>query len=241
MEKRPVIVILHGWGSSSRSWEKVAMLLEEAGFSVYVPNLPGFGGTKPPKKNWGVGDYGKWVSDYIETINQDNVILLGHSFGGRISIKMAAEKYCPRVSGLILVGAAGIRHFNTREQAASWAAKKSRMFKSLPGYQYLRWFFYRFILRKKDYYEARGIMREILKRVVEEDMMPYLEEINIPTLLVWGERDKMTPLSDGYLMSRKITGSSLKIIPQAGHAVNLEKPEELVRIIINSLSSNYDG
>ncbi|MFH0792356.1 MAG: alpha/beta hydrolase [bacterium] len=237
MENRPAIVILHGWGSSSRSWERVRDFLEMGGFSVFVPNLPGFGGTKPPKKNWGVADYGEWVKRYIETINRDNITLLGHSFGGRIAIKMVAQSQPASISNLILVDTAGIRHFNTREQVASWAAKKAKMFKSFPGYEYLRWFFYRFILRKKDYFEARGIMKEVLKRVIEEDMTPLLKDIKIPTLIVWGERDKMTPLEDGYLMSREIVGSLIRIIPQAGHAVNLERPEELAEIIINYLKT----
>jgi len=236
MENRPVIVILHGWPSSSRSWERVKGLLEADGFSVFVPNLPGFGGTKPPKKNWGVSEYSEWVNKYIETINHSHIILLGHSFGGRVAIKMVAQNQTGRIFKLILVDAAGIRHFNTREQAASWVAKRAKMFKSLPGYGYLRWFFYRLILRKKDYFEARGIMREVLKRVIEEDLTPLLKDIKIPTLIIWGERDKMTPLEDGYLMSREINGSSIKIIPQAGHAVNLERPEELTNIVINYLN-----
>ena len=237
MENRPVIVILHGWGSSSRSWEMVAETLEADGFSVFVPNLPGFGGTKPPKKNWGTNEYGEWVVKYIEMINRENIILLGHSFGGRVAIRLAAQNRINGVIGLILVGAAGIRHYNSREQVASWAAKRAKTLKAIPGYGYLRWFFYRFILRKKDYFEARGIMREVLKRVVEEDITPLLKDIKLPTLIIWGERDKMTPLEDGYLMSQKISDSSLKIVPNAGHALNLEKPNELAEIITNSLKA----
>jgi len=240
MENRPAIVILHGWGSSSRSWEKVAEVLEGEGFSVFVPNLPGFGGTKPPKKNWGTDEYGEWVTKYIEMINRENIILLGHSFGGRIAIRLGAQGNISNVIGLILVGAAGIRHYRAKEQAAGWAARKAKFLKTIPGYEYLRWFFYRFVLRKKDYFEARGMMREVLKRVVGEDLAPLLKEIKLPTLIIWGERDKMTPLEDGYLMSQEINGSSLRIVPNAGHALNLEKPEELAEIIINSLKTQ-DG
>ncbi len=236
MDNRPAILILHGWPSSSRSWVKVKELLETEGFSVFVPDLPGFGETKPPKKNWGINEYAEWVVKYAETIGGGNLVLIGHSFGGRIAIKIAANKLIT-ISNLILIDAAGVRHLDAKEKAASWIARKAKSLKSLPGYGHLRWFFYRFILRKKDYYEARGIMREILKMVIEEDLAPSLKDINIPTLIIWGERDKMTPLKDGYLMSREINGSSIRIVPQAGHALNLEKPDDLANIIINYLNS----
>src|SRR3989344_6646864 len=85
---RPMIV-LHGWGSNSARWEKVAELLGEKNIQVFVPDLPGFGQTPEPKTAWDLNNYVEWVKEFSEKIPELNhgFFLLGHSFGGSLAVK----------------------------------------------------------------------------------------------------------------------------------------------------------
>ena len=96
------ILILHGWGSQAERWSEVKELLENGGYRVYVPDLPGFGESLPPPQAWSVDDYVEWVRSFCEKENLSQIFLLGHSFGGSIAIKFV--NYFPeKVQGLILV------------------------------------------------------------------------------------------------------------------------------------------
>ena len=79
-------------------------------------------------------------------------------------------------------------------------------------------------------------MRETFKKVVSEDLEFYLGQIKSETLIVWGEKDKMVPLSIAYLIKEKILNSELVIISEAGHSVQIEKPKKLVKIIADFLN-----
>ena len=102
------VLILHGWGASSSSWEKVQEILSDNNYKVFCPDLPGFGKTEAPEKAWGVSDYVDWVLEFTKTQNLDNFILIGHSFGGRVSIKFA-NYYPEKIKSLILCDSAGLK------------------------------------------------------------------------------------------------------------------------------------
>jgi len=240
LSSKITVLILHGWGSSSASWVEVKTILENNGFSVFTPDLPGFGKNKPPSSAWGVDDYVNWTLKFIEEKNLGRIFLLGHSFGGRIAIKLAA-KYPEKLASLILVSGAGIKHQKTFWQRTVFYLAKIGgaiyILTFLPSVRrFIRKFFYRYIVRRKDYFEANGVMRETFSKVIDEDLTPFLNQINVPTLLVWGEKDKMTPLTDAYLMTNEIKSSILKIIPGNGHALNLDAPQKLTEAILKFLN-----
>ncbi|PIS38775.1 MAG: hypothetical protein COT34_01945 [Candidatus Nealsonbacteria bacterium CG08_land_8_20_14_0_20_43_11] len=235
------IVILHGWGSSSHSWLRAKALLEAKGYNALTPDLPGFGRMKPPLRSWRIDDYVEWVKDFLTDLELDRVFLLGHSFGGRIAIKLAA-KYPELFAGLILVSAGGIKHKKTPWQAfLFYLAKIGGFLYIFSFFPFFRRLFYRFIVRRRDYFEADGVMRETFKKVIEEDLAPLLKEISVPTAIIWGEKDKMTPVSDGQLMNTEIKSSVLTIIPENGHALNLDASEKLVAAIIEFLRRQGAG
>ncbi|MBU2578852.1 alpha/beta hydrolase [Patescibacteria group bacterium] len=226
------ILILHGWAGNSGSWKQVREILENNGYNVIVPDLPGFGDAPLPTKSWSVSDYADFIFRFIQPHNLDKFYLLGHSFGGRIAIKFSV-KYPEKLKTLILVSSAGIKPKKTLWQKALFiVAKIGRRFSFLPGHSFLQKIFYKFIVRKKDYLKTKGVMRETFKKVIGEDLIPYLSQISTPCLLIWGEKDKMTPLSDAYLMKKKIQNSKLEIVPGAGHSIHLESPEKLVEKIL---------
>src|SRR5688572_6310287 len=102
------VVLLHGWGGSVDSMRPTAQLLSQSGFKAYVLDLPGFGKSQLPPQAWDVPRYAAFVLDYLDTAGLEKVHLIGHSFGGRISLVMGAE-YPDRVNKIVLVDSAGVR------------------------------------------------------------------------------------------------------------------------------------
>ena len=234
------VLILHGWGGSSDSWVDVQSELAKAGYYVLCPDLPGFGKSDTPKKAWSVTRYVNFVLDFTDTLNFKKFYIIGHSFGGRITIKMASE-HQNRLKKIVLCDPAGIKmKLDFKTEIIRLLAEIGN---SIFDLRYLRVFkdavrsiFY-FFLRRKDYVKAEHIMRETMKIVLEEDLSLYLPKITNRTLIIWGEIDKIVPLKIAYIFKNKISSSELKILPKIGHSPNLEIPKELSKIIIKFLES----
>lgn len=227
-------LILHGWGGSSDSWIEVQEILAKEGFKVIVPDLPGFGKSASPPLPWEVGDYSDFILNFIEKIGPKKPVLMGHSFGGRISIKFATF-YPEKLKNLILCASAGIKHnLNIRQKIIYNLARIGNFLFSkrpLRRYKDVATNFFYFLVRQRDYQKASGVMRETFKKTVIEDLEPVLPKIKTKTLLIWGEKDKSVPLEDAYLMKEKIPQSILEVIPGASHTPNLEEPKKLAEII----------
>ena len=233
-EGRPLL-ILHGWGRGSDSWVEVQRLLSIQRYKVICPDLPGFGKSQSPTIAWKVDDYVEWLKNFAISLEIEKFVLLGHSFGGRIAIKFAV-RYSEKIATLILYEAAGIKSKKTISQFVFFLISKiGNIFSFLPFYSFFRKVFYRFIVRKKDYLKAKGVMKNTFLKVIEEDLTSYLAKISVSTLIIWGEKDKITPLNDAYLMKREIPNSELKIIPEMGHAFHHEAPKRLTQVIYQYL------
>ncbi|MBU3964604.1 alpha/beta hydrolase [Patescibacteria group bacterium] len=232
-------LILHGWGGSSDSWFKVQKILAK-NFQVFVLDLPGFGKSGSPPRPWDVQDYMEFVLDFLETYNIKQYYLLGHSFGGRISIKLSAQ-FSDSIIKLMLVDSAGAQPIKKKffKRILSSIASFVSIFSFLPGFKLFRRFFYRFIIRSTDYLKVMGVMKETFLKVISEDLSPYLEKIKAKTMIVWGERDRITPLRDGHFMNSKIQHSDLVILP-CNHNPHIEIPEDLSKRILDFLNKNGD-
>ncbi|MCD6550398.1 alpha/beta hydrolase [bacterium] len=226
MENCQSIIILHGWQSSKEKWNKVKELLEKEGIEVIIPDLPGFKQENRLTRPWNLDDYVEWLENFTE--EKKEFFLLGHSFGGRISIKFASQ-FPQKIRGLILVASAGIRHKKSFIFSLLLYLKR---FSFLPGYNFFRHIFYKKILKKTDYISAKGHLRETFKNIIEEDLTDFLSRIRIKTLILWGDKDKITPLCDAYLMKEKIPDAELEVLESVGHAPYLECPEILAERII---------
>lgn len=177
--------------------------------------------------------------------------LVAHSFGGRVAIKLAAKN--PEwISKVFLCDVAGIKHALTMKQklagvvARGWrraAPNRKGSFDSPKNFlenffDSLRMTAYRMI-GSCDYYTCKNeIMRETFKNVIAEDLTNCLDKIKIPAAIIWGDKDKYTPLADGKLMNEKIKGSDLYVIKGAGHGVHLHAPAEVCRIIQRRIATD---
>ncbi len=233
------IIILHGWQSSRQQWSEVEQKLEKSNKNIIViiPNLPGFKKKTELSCVWDLDDYVDWFKEFSSNFNQP-FFLLGHSFGGRIAIKFA-ELYPERLKGLILVSSAGIipkRKFS--RSIISKIANLGKIFSCFPFYKLFRKGFYKYILQTSDYIQAEKLpfLKETFKNVIKEDLRKYFNKIKIPCLIIWGDKDKLTPLSDGYLMNKQIPNSKLEILKDIGHCPYKEIPEILTQKILNFIN-----
>lgn len=234
------ILILHGWGSCAKNWAKVKELLEAQGYKVLVPDLPGFGLTPPPATAWNIDNYVEWVKDFCEKQNLSQIFLLGHSFGGGIAIKFAA-KYPEKLKGLILCSVARItKRKSLKNFLFLIFAKTGNIIFSLPLLNKLKSLSRRAIYKlagSRDYLLAQGLMKETMKKTISEDLKPYLPKISVKTLIIWGDKDKNTPLSDAYLIKEKISNSVLEIFSNITHNPHREVPEKLAEAIREFITS----
>ncbi len=244
---KPVLV-LHGWRSSSQAWASFQQKLAGEKVKIIIPDLPGFGKTPlPSTEGWPLNYYSQWVESFTQELGKRGELnfpftLIGHSFGGRIAIKLAARKSLP-LSSLILIDAAGlIFQPSWRKKIMAKIAKEGEglltAFHVPPSLkENLRILIYR-LIRQKDYLKVSPEMRKTFRKIIGEDLLPVLPKINIPTLIIWGAKDSLLPVDQAFLFNEKIPHSQLEIIPEAAHSPQLETPEKLLSLIINFLQRN---
>ncbi len=221
------VVLLHGWGASSQSLAPLGGALADS-HRVLAVDLPGFGWSRPPSSAWGTSEYADHIARLMQQSGIDRAALVGHSFGGRIAIALAAGQP-GRVSRLVLVASAGLRSrrgVGTSLRVAT--AKLAKRFFGLPvwgraGQRVIAKVSGR--LGSRDY-RAAGHMRPTLVKVVNEDLTPVLAGIQAPTLILWGDQDREVPRSDMEIMAARIPRARLMVFAGAGHFPFLDAPEE---------------
>lgn len=218
--KRPVMVLLHGWGQDAGWWRQVSQLLADK-CRFIVPDLPGFGQSQllaGTKSN--VPEYASWVADFIGALGIKEDILAGHSAGGQIAA-YAAAKGIIKPKKLLLVAPALQRYDEiTVSFKTKWLIRLAKLKPLLPK----KWV--DLVSTATDYHQADGEQKKILQRIVRFNVVPFLPLIPSPTLCIWGERDRET-LGRPKELAHLIPQGRLKIIYGAGHNLHLEKPAEL--------------
>lgn len=225
------IIILHGWGLKGDIYEDLSRLLEEKGYLVYAPDLPGFGNEPLKHSNMNLDDYVDFVEKFREKNQILKPILIGHSFGGRIGIKYT-WRYPNRVSRLILTGVPIIRNISLKKKIAFlFASIGSIFFERFPitFKNYLRKILY-LSIGEWDYYNA-GDLKQVFKNIVDENLISYFREIRVPILLVWGERDHLTPVSIVYKIKKHVLNSDSIIVANCGHNLPYKNPKEFIEAI----------
>ncbi len=241
------LLFLHGWRSNKEVWSGVAnkLISESANKLVYTIDLPGFGASSTPKGDWpldklgthpsnsnnnvwGVEDYANLVAEFISKQDLKNVVVIGHSFGGRVGIKLASTR-TDLVKKLVLVDAAGFAANAAKKSAMGLAAKIVKPIFKSKFMQGLRRKIYKQIGAED--YIATPELQKIFVKTVNEDLSENMKRILQPTLIVFGESDKDTLPQTGEKMHSLIPNSKFIILPHAGHFSFIDQPEEFVKIL----------
>lgn len=225
------IYILHGWTYSLDKWEKFSVLLKKNGFDPIFLKIPGL--TRETDQVWDIKKYSDWLGIELSK-EKDKVILLGHSNGGRIAAYFAGE-HPEKVQKLILINAAGIYHKELFLQIKRFVfGTVTKVGKKFTSSETLKNFLY-YLAGERDYQKASPNMKLSMVNLTHHDLTPFLSKIKVPTLIIWGENDKITPISDAELMHKLISGSKLEIVKNARHSPFYTNPEEVMEIINNDI------
>ncbi len=228
-EGRPFL-IFHGWNSNSNRWLAVAEILAKKGLQIIIPDLPGFGKSSTPPLDWDPEEYLNFAKQFIDRLNLENFYLLGHSFGGSVAIKYSID-FPDKVQKLFLISAACFRKRTPGKFVLYIFSKFCHIFSFLPFYENIRKGFYKYIVRRSDYPYSKGAMKKIYLKIIKRDLSDILPAVATPTVIIWGEKDKITPLNEGVEINRKIKNSKIQIIEGVNHSPNLIVPEKLAQTI----------
>lgn len=230
------LVFLHGWGSSLVAFERMLQQFQN-NFRVITIDLPGFGKSDEPKEAWDVDGYVQFLEAFFKQKVITNPILAGHSHGGRVSILYASRN---PVHKLVLIDAAGIkpkRKLKYYFKVYSFKLAKNVLPLIMGKTKGQEWINnYRKSAGSSDYNAASTMMRQVLVKCVNTDLKNVMPQINAPTLMVWGENDTATPLSDGKTMEKLIPNAGLVVLKGAGHFSFIEKLGEFLIILDNFLT-----
>lgn len=225
------IILMHGWGCQASTLASIARIAQEQ-HTVYNLDFPGFGESDEPAEIWGVEDYTRMLEEFVRKLGIEKPILLGHSFGGRVGILYSSRN---DVSKLILVDAAGIKpkrklkyyikiySFKAGKRFWQLLLGKERAEKRIERMRNSR--------ASADYSAASPKMRAILSKVVNEDLKNVMPEIKAPTLLIWGENDTATPVSDARTMEKLIPDAGLVTFTGCGHYSFLDNPYQFAAVL----------
>lgn len=221
---KQTILYVHGWGGSHKSLKKLAIKGSRK-YRTVVFDLPGFGFSDNPNKNWGVKEYADLVVAFAKAIGIEETIYFGHSFGGALGVYIAANNLLP-LSHLVLCAAS-----YKREQ------KKSRLASGINSFikNYLPFIYDRFhavkLLMYRIFFRNSDLakyphLEPNYRKIITQDLTDLLTDVFTPTLILWGGRDTYTPVENADELEQKIENSKKVIYPHKSHNLPIRYPDD---------------
>jgi pimeloyl-ACP methyl ester carboxylesterase len=260
----PPVVLIHGMVNSSRHWENVALRLADR-YTVVAPDLLGHGESAAVRGDYSLGAHACSIRDLLTTIGIDRATIVGHSLGGGIAMQFFYQ-FPQRVERLALVSSGGLGHkVSPMLRGAAlpgaaigiWLVANRRVREGID--------------RAGERLRARGIRKGVYLQAVARAMGPLQEAAarhaflqtlravidvrgqhvsardrlyllgELPTLIVWGERDHTIPISHGRRAHEAIPGSRFETLPKAAHFPHIEDPEGLADALLDFLRTTEPG
>ncbi len=230
------IVLLQGWGGSLASLQRLQDELGKSeNYRIFNVEWPGFGESAfPTNKAFTIEEYVSALELFLTNNGLEKPILVGHSFGGKVAMAYAI-KNADRVGSLILINSSGLKPQNTLKRYALWLPTKIfGGILSLPLLKRIknpiRRGYYKLIVREHDYLTSETL-QATLKNILKVNLDKDVHKIGVDTLLIWGEKDKYTPLWMGQKLSTLIPNSRLEVIKDAKHNLPLINPSIVASMI----------
>lgn len=219
---KTTIVFLHGWGAKGSLMKPMADPLAKKN-RVLVMDLPGFGQSPEPTSVWSIDDYVKAIHDLIVFLKLDDIVLVGHSFGGKLAL-LYASKY--PVTKLVVLAAP----FDVEIKQLSL---KTKLLKALYQVPFLKKLGdeAKKHLGSLDYQQASPLMRQVLTLHINTDITEEVKHISCPTLLIWGDQDEMVNVSKAYQLEALIKDAAVVIYPGCTHFAYVEDLNRTIAIL----------
>lgn len=219
------ILLLHGWGGSTHYWDPLVEALSST-YKTDVIKFPGIATNEHVPSTWGVPEYAEWLIEYINNKSHKDVVLIGHSFGGRVAAEIAAKK--PKWLRVIILDSSPC--IRRPSFIVKTKIKTANLIKHLIP-KTIRQYFY--------YDDLRGANKKgletVFRNVISYDQTNQLRRINVPCLIIWGKQDKIVPLRIGKEMSNLILNSEFISINNAGHMVLSDSPKKYITYVTKFL------
>lgn len=222
------IVLLHGWGQNIEMMSPIGDQLEND-YRITILDLPGYGNSSEPTYPWMLNDYVDAIKQLFDEERIINPILIGHSFGGKISLLYASQY---KTQKLILFGSP----FKREVDGLSLKVKTLKLLKKIPLLNKLENFAKRHT-GSRDYRNASVMMRKILVNTVNLDITNEVKKIDAPTLIIWGSLDAEIPVERAYELEKLINDAGVVIYEGCTHYAYLEKFDQTISVINSFLSS----
>ena len=223
------IVFLHGWGQNIQMMKMLADPLSKEN-NIVIVDLPGFGESTEPTYDWMVDDYVEAIKSLLESLKIKKPILVGHSFGGKISL-LYSSKY--EVEKLVVLGSP----YKKEIEKLSLKTKMLKAAKKIPVLNKLEGFAKKHI-GSTDYKNASEIMRKILVNTVNYDISSNLSKIKCPTLIIWGTNDEAVPIEDAYELEKIIKDAAVIEYEGCSHYAYLERLNQTVNVLRSFIGGN---
>ncbi|TET42714.1 MAG: alpha/beta fold hydrolase [Dehalococcoidia bacterium] len=235
------LIVIHGGGGGASAWLQNAMDLSRY-YTVYIPDLPGFGHSQSMSDNFSLSEFVAFLEEFSHNLGLKHFHLMGHSIGGCIALDYAL-KFPHKVRRLVLVSS-----FCLGKEIALWvrflshpAFGRSLGEAALAILKAARWLVRLFcgsfqfvnpvsrlkIDIGKSSMTLKGQTRVLLSR---------LSELTVPTLLVWGAKDGIVPVSQAYAATQLIPNCQLQVFEGCGHSVYKQKAKEFSQLLASFLS-----
>lgn len=222
-KKKDTMVFLHGWGQNIEMMKMLADPFQKD-HRIIIVDFPGFGLSEEPKTVMNVSDYTKIIEELLKKLNVKNPILIGHSFGGRVSVKFASRNDVKKV---ILLSPALRGH-----DKKGLKTKVLKGLKKVPGINKLEGWAKDHI-GSRDYKAASPVMKKVLVETVNEDLSEDAKKIKAPTILIYGDYDSEVPAEDTKEYERLIPDCGLILYEGCTHYAYLERLDQTINIINN--------
>lgn len=223
----PRVLALHGWGRTHRDFDAVL-----AGLDALALDLPGFGATPEPEAVWGAEEYAAAVVPVLE----EPVVVLGHSFGGRVAVHLAAGRP-DLVRALVLAGVPLVRPPGRvpRRPPLGYRLARALHRRGVLGEARMEGLRQRY--GSADYRAAQGVMRGVHVKAVNETYEAELRALRCPVELVWGADDADVPVSVATAAAELVADARVTVLPGVGHLVPTVAAEDLRAALDRALSS----
>ena len=231
-EGQDVVLLLHGWGGNSASMLGLGNELSLR-HRVIIPDLWGWGQSQHPPENFGIYDYAEHIVKLLSQLDIERVVVIGHSFGGRIGI-ILSSLYPHLISKLVLIDSAGLkprfslikhlkvkRYKRLKKQVQCGIKDKSVLSK----------------FGSSDYLSLDQDMQKVFVRVVNQHLNSLACDITHPTLIIWGKHDKQTPLYMAKVLHKMIKSSKI-ILLKGGHFAYLTEQSKAIKSIFEFLEES---